>query len=79
MTITLTPEQEKAIRQAIEAGLVRSLDEFIDTALEALPHSVSEVSSRKHAVRRMREFGDKYQLSLGEPVTRKLLHEGHRV
>jgi hypothetical protein len=26
----------------------------------------------------MLEFGEKHQLSLGEPVTRKLLHEGHR-
>ena len=79
MTITLTPAQEKAIRQAIEAGLVRSVDEFIDTALEGLPLSVGGASSRRDAVRRMQEFCDKYQLSLGEPVTRKLLHEGHRV
>jgi hypothetical protein len=33
---------------------------------------------RQEAVRRMFEFGDKYHLSLGEPVTRKLLREGHR-
>jgi len=26
----------------------------------------------------MREFGEKYRLNLGEPVTRKLIHEGHR-
>jgi len=29
-------------------------------------------------VRRMLEFGEKYHLSLGEPITRQLLHEGHR-
>jgi Arc/MetJ-type ribon-helix-helix transcriptional regulator len=37
MTITLTSEQERAIRSAIRAGVVRSVDEFIDTAIEALP------------------------------------------
>jgi hypothetical protein len=26
----------------------------------------------------MLEFGEKHHLSLGEPVTRALLHEGHR-
>jgi hypothetical protein len=33
---------------------------------------------REEAVRRMLEFGEKYRLTLGEPITRKLLHEGHR-
>ena len=37
MHITLKPNQEMAIQAAIQAGLVRSIDEFIDTAIEALP------------------------------------------
>jgi Arc/MetJ-type ribon-helix-helix transcriptional regulator len=78
MTITLTPGQEKAIRDAIQAGLVDSVDEFIETAIEALPHREEDAPSRDEAVRRMREFGERYRLSLGEPVTRTLLHEGHR-
>ena len=78
MTITLTPDQEKAIRDAIKAGLVESVDEFIETAIEALPHTEEIAPSREEAVRRMREFGERYRLSLGEPVTRKLLHEEHR-
>jgi Arc/MetJ-type ribon-helix-helix transcriptional regulator len=36
--VNLTPHQGKAIREAIEAGLVESVDEFIETAIEALPH-----------------------------------------
>ena len=79
MTIILKPDQERAIQEAIQAGLIRSVDEFIDTAIEALPHSEAGIPSRTDAVKRMQEFGDKYQLSLGEPVTRKLLHEGHRL
>jgi hypothetical protein len=35
----------------------------------------SNAERRQEAVRRMLEFGDKYHLSLGEPVTRSLLHE----
>jgi Arc/MetJ-type ribon-helix-helix transcriptional regulator len=79
MTITLTPDQEQAIRDAIKAGVVRSVDEFIDSAIEALPHGGQDALSREEAVRRMREFADQHHLNLGEPVTRKLLHDGHRL
>ena len=79
MTIILKPDQERAIREAIEAGVIRSVDEFIDTAIEALPHANGGAPSREDAVKRMQEFGDRYHLSFGEPITRKLLHEGHRL
>ena len=36
MTIALKPDQEKAIQNAIDAGLVGSVEEFIETAIEAL-------------------------------------------
>lgn len=79
VTIHLTPEQEQAIQNAIKSGFVRSVDEFIDAAIAMLPspHDYAD-DSRRAAVRSMEEFGDQYQLSLGEPITRKLLHEGHR-
>jgi hypothetical protein len=79
MTIILKPEQERAIQEAINAGLIRSVDEFIETAIQSLPHAGARASSRADAVRRMQEFGDKYRLSLGERITRTLLHEGHRL
>jgi hypothetical protein len=79
MTIVLKPDQEKAIQEAIDAGLVRSVDEFIDAAIEALPHNGVEAFSRADAVRRMQEFGETHRLSLGEPISRKLLHAGHRL
>ena len=80
MTITLTPGQERAIQAAIESGALRSMDEFIDTAIAALTHTDETGSglSREEAVRRMEEFGEKYKLEMGEPITRKLLHEGRR-
>jgi hypothetical protein len=37
MSITLTPDQQRVIEEAIDAGLVRSVDEFIETAVKALP------------------------------------------
>ena len=79
MTIKLTPEQEQAIQNAIKNGVVRSVDEFIDTAIALLPQGKDQThSSRQAAVRGMEEVGETYHLSLGEPITRKLLHEGHR-
>jgi hypothetical protein len=37
MTITLTPTQEAAVRAAIRAGQVASVEEFLDRAVAALP------------------------------------------
>jgi hypothetical protein len=38
MTITLNPNQEEAVRAAIRAGQVGSVEELIDRALASLPH-----------------------------------------
>jgi hypothetical protein len=37
MTITLSPEQEQAVREAIRAGRIASVDEFIEHAIAVLP------------------------------------------
>jgi hypothetical protein len=37
MTITLSPDQEQAVRDAIRAGKVTSVDEFIARAIADLP------------------------------------------
>jgi hypothetical protein len=84
MTVTLTFKPE------IEAGLLAkaqakgmALQDYLQSIVEqeALPATqkvTSQPTARQEAVRRMLEFGDKYRLSLGEPITRELLHEGHR-
>ena len=45
MTITLSPEQEQAVREAIRAGQLASVEQFIERALADLPkaggHAVS--------------------------------------
>ena len=79
MTIMLRPDQERAIQEAIEAGLIDSVDQLIDSALQALTRKGRCWQYRQEAVRRMQEFGQNHHLSLGETVTRKLLHEGHRL
>ena len=37
MTIILRPHQEKAVQAAIDAGLIGSVDEWIDSAVAKLP------------------------------------------
>jgi hypothetical protein len=37
MTITLSPDQEQAIRDAIRAGRIASVDQFIEHAIAMLP------------------------------------------
>jgi Arc/MetJ-type ribon-helix-helix transcriptional regulator len=77
MTIRLNSKQEQAVRDAIESGLFRSVDEFIDSAIAGLPLA-SDTANREEAIRRMAEFGEQHHLRLGEPVTRKLVREGRR-
>ena len=51
MSINLTREQQNAIEQAIQSGLVRSVDEFIDSAIGALAHrngDFDKVQARLH-------------------------------
>jgi hypothetical protein len=82
LTLHLKPELEAGlIAQAQANGM--DLEHYVLSLVErALPSGVlqsySESGARAEAVRRMQEFGDKYHLSLGEPVTRAQLHEGHR-
>ena len=51
-----------------------------DNALACLPRDRRfDRENRREAVRRMIEFGERRRLSLGEPVARQFLHEGHRI
>ena len=85
MTVTLN------LKPDVEAGLLARarasgmpLEKFLLCLVEsaaqpsALNTTAAEQSGRVEAVRRMVAFGEKHHLSLGEPITRELLHEGHR-
>ena len=85
MTITLhlKPEVEAGLlAQAKASGMV--LEDYLLTLVESAALSIREqkafssTGGRQEAVRAMLEFGERHRLSLGEPLTRVLLHEGHR-
>lgn len=80
VTLHLKPEVEAGLlAQARASGM--QLEEYVLSVVEsaAVPAAVAEGPvAREEAVRKMLEFGSKHRLSLGEPVTRALLHEGHR-
>ena len=79
MTIELKPEHERIIQQQLASGHFKSVDEVLDTALASFSRDRRfDWESRREAVRCMIEFGERRRLSLGEPVTREFLHEGHR-
>lgn len=82
VTLKLKPEVEAGLlAQAQASGM--PLEQFLLSVVESAAQSTQrntavEVPARMEAVRRMVEFGEKHRLSLGEPITRKLLHKGHR-
>ena len=85
MTVTLHLKPEVAaglLARAHARGI--GLEEYLLSLVEeAAPPSAREPNplgqhAREQAVQRMAEFSDKYRLSLGEPITRELFHEGHR-
>jgi putative addiction module CopG family antidote len=77
MTVELRPEHERIIRQQLASGRYQSVDEVLTAALANLPNDRRfDRENRREAVRRMIEFTERRKLSLGEPVTRKFLHEG---
>jgi hypothetical protein len=80
MTITLSPGQEKVIESAIRAGLVRSVDEFIDAAIEALPHPQGGFDAQKarQAGVRIRELRQGVKLQRGAVSFRELADLGHK-
>jgi hypothetical protein len=81
VTLYLRPEIEASLLARAHA-LGMPLDAYLislaeEAAVEAVPVANGQ-PEREEAVRRMLEFGETYRLSLGEPITRSLLHEGRR-
>jgi hypothetical protein len=83
VTLHLKPDIEAGlVAQARSSGM--ALEDYLLTLVEeaarpgANPAPAAKTGDRAEAVRRMLEFGDRNRLSLGEPMTRAVLHEGHR-
>jgi hypothetical protein len=83
VTLRLKPEMEAGLLAKAQASGIE-LETYLLTVVEGAalsamaPQAPAVRRDRAEAVRRMLEFGDKHRLSLGEPLTRALLHEGHR-
>jgi hypothetical protein len=84
VTLHLKPDVEAGLIAQAHANGV-ALEEYLLSLVEeaALPETPESTATgqpaRAEAVRRMLEFGERHRLSLGEPITRKLLHQGHRL
>ena len=81
-TIHKARELSPELRRAVENLLGRRLqeDETVQVSVppvETLPENFAG-ERRKRAVRRLREFGQKYKMSLGGVTIKQLIHEGHR-
>ena len=83
VTLNLKPEVEADLLARARASgmpLEQYLLSLVESAARPTARNTAAAGqqARVEAVRRMVEFGEKHHLSLGEPITRKLLHEGHR-
>ncbi|MGO4881235.1 MAG: hypothetical protein ACLP59_10475 [Bryobacteraceae bacterium] len=76
MTITLQPDQERAIEAAIRAGAFRSVDEFVDAAIATLPNHTVAAGPVNTAPRKSRLWELREGLTLGDLSIKKLIEEG---
>jgi Arc/MetJ-type ribon-helix-helix transcriptional regulator len=80
VSINLTPEQQSVIQKAIKSGLVRSVDEFINSAMVALsrPEGGFDKQKARVAGERIRENRKGVMLDLRGMSIRELAHVGHK-
>jgi hypothetical protein len=79
MTITLSPEHEQLISEAIRAGLIHTPDEALDEALATLRQRLRSRGAKPtpaQAAERLATFGQRHQLSLGGLSIKDLITEG---
>ena len=85
MNVRLTPEQEKIIREELNSGRFRSIDEVISEALQVLcekdrsPAAAPSNGAQHEAVREMLAFVEKNRVRLEGVSVKELIHEGHRL
>jgi hypothetical protein len=76
--ISLRPEHEQLIAEAIQAGLIRTPEEAFEGALESLRMRLQASQSRTaaDAVERLASFGKRHGLTLDGLTVLDLIHEG---
>jgi Arc/MetJ-type ribon-helix-helix transcriptional regulator len=76
MTITLQPDRERAIEEAIRAGAFRPVDEFIDAAIATLPNHAAAAEPAHTSARRSRLWEWREGLVPGDLSIKELIEEG---
>ena len=85
MNINLTPEQERIVKDKLESGHFRSVEEVIGEALQVLREKeqssagVTVNGAQREAVREMLAFAEKNRVRLEGVTVKDLIHEGHRL
>jgi putative addiction module CopG family antidote len=82
MNISLTPEQERIVRDELKSGHFRTAEEVIGEALQVLrekEQSSRETTSNREAVQEMLAFVEKNRVRLEGVSVKELIHEGHRL
>ena len=68
MTVTLRPEQERVVGEAIDAGLIDTADDVVDVGVETIRQRLQARTGGAHgqainaAPDRLLKFGQKYRL-----------------
>lgn len=85
MNISLTPAQEKIVKEELKTGHFHSVEEVIGEALEALREkerggaAAASNDGQRAAVREMLAFAEKNRVRLEGISVKELIHEGHRL
>jgi putative addiction module CopG family antidote len=82
MNINLTPEQEKIVKNELESGHFRTVEEVIGEALQVLrerEQSSAPNGTQREAVREMLAFVEKNRARLEGISVKELIREGHRL
>ena len=85
MNVKLTPEHEKIIKEELESGHFRSIEELMGKALQVLREKELALSTppsngwQQEAVREMVDFVEKNRVRLDGVSVKQLIHEGHRL
>jgi Arc/MetJ-type ribon-helix-helix transcriptional regulator len=85
MNIKLTPEQEKIVKDELESGRFRTVEEILGQALHALREKEQSAGgsmpngAQREAVREMLAFVEGNRVRLEGVSVRELIHEGRRL
>jgi len=85
MNIKLTPEQEKIVKDELESGRFRTVEEIVGEALHALREKEQSSGgstgngAQREAVRDMLDFVEKHRVRLDGVSVKELIHEGRRL